>query len=92
MIGIFLPRARVAPCLAFCLSTTTNRRVRRRLRRVQGTREPASPPSDPSVVPLRRTRDLCAVDAETEEEALGLLPRYVAERTTASRVSEVEIP
>ena len=32
------------------------------------------------------------VDAETEEKALGLLPRYVAERTTISRVSEVEIP
>jgi hypothetical protein len=32
------------------------------------------------------------VDANTEEDALGLLPRYVAERTTVSRVSEVEIP
>ena len=32
------------------------------------------------------------VDADTEEEALELLPYYVAERTTISRVSEVEIP
>ncbi|HEX2495515.1 MAG TPA: hypothetical protein VHK46_01645 [Gaiellaceae bacterium] len=32
------------------------------------------------------------VDADTEEKALGLLPYYVAERTTVSRVSEVEIP
>ena len=32
------------------------------------------------------------VDADTEVEALALLPRYVAERTTVSRVSEVEIP
>lgn len=32
------------------------------------------------------------VDADTEEEALELLPYYVAERTTVSRVSEVEIP
>ena len=32
------------------------------------------------------------VDADTEEEALALLPRYVAERTTAARVSEVAIP
>jgi hypothetical protein len=32
------------------------------------------------------------VDADTEEEALGLLPRYVAERTTVSRVNDVEIP
>jgi hypothetical protein len=32
------------------------------------------------------------VEAETEEEALQLIPDYVAERTTVSRVSEVEIP
>jgi hypothetical protein len=32
------------------------------------------------------------VEAETEAEALGLLPYYVAERTTVSRVSEVQIP
>ena len=33
-----------------------------------------------------------AVDAETEDAALELLPWYVAERTAVSRVSEVEIP
>lgn len=32
------------------------------------------------------------VDAPTEADALGLLPRYVAERTSATRVSKVEIP
>lgn len=32
------------------------------------------------------------VEAASEGEALGLLPRYVAERTTATRVSEVDIP
>ena len=32
------------------------------------------------------------VDVDTEEEALELLPYYVADRTTVSRVSEVEIP
>ena len=32
------------------------------------------------------------VDADTEGQALGLLPQYVAERTTVSCVSEVEIP
>ena len=32
------------------------------------------------------------VEAATEEDALGLLPAYVAERTTATRVSEVQIP
>ena len=30
------------------------------------------------------------VEAATEEEALALLPFYVAERTTATRVSEVD--
>ena len=33
-----------------------------------------------------------AVDAATELEALGLLPFFVAERSTATRVSEIEIP
>jgi hypothetical protein len=32
------------------------------------------------------------VEAATEEEALDQLPFYVAERTTATSVSEVEIP
>ena len=32
------------------------------------------------------------VEADTEEEALELLPRYVAERTIVSRVSAVELP
>jgi len=32
------------------------------------------------------------VDADSEEEALRLLPFYVAERTTITRVSEVDIP
>jgi hypothetical protein len=32
------------------------------------------------------------VDAETENDALGLLPVYVADRTTATSVSEVQIP
>ena len=33
-----------------------------------------------------------AVEAEDEGDALRLLPAYVAARTTASRVSEIEIP
>jgi hypothetical protein len=32
------------------------------------------------------------VDAESEADALRLLPYYVAARTTVARVSEVEIP
>ena len=33
-----------------------------------------------------------AVEAANEDEALALLPGYVAERTTATRVNEVPIP
>jgi hypothetical protein len=32
------------------------------------------------------------VEAESEDDALRLLPYYVATRTTVTRVSEVEIP
>jgi hypothetical protein len=32
------------------------------------------------------------VEAATEQDALGLLPAYVAERTTVTSVGEVEIP
>ena len=32
------------------------------------------------------------VEAASEQDALGLLPFYVAERTTATSVSEVQIP
>jgi len=32
------------------------------------------------------------VEAATEQDALGLLPAYVADRTTAASVSEVDIP
>jgi hypothetical protein len=61
----------------------------------------ASWKGDPS--PLRHAATLCScafgdhaiwwtVEAATAGDALGLLPRYVAERTTATPVSEVEIP
>ena len=32
------------------------------------------------------------VEAESEEDALALLPPYVAKRTTAARVSPVDVP
>jgi hypothetical protein len=32
------------------------------------------------------------VEAKNEDDALRLLPPYVAKRTTVSRVSEIEIP
>jgi hypothetical protein len=53
--------------------------------------------------PLRRRTTLAScrsgghaiwwtVEAETEEDALALLPPYVAKRTTVALVSEVEVP
>lgn len=53
--------------------------------------------------PLRRRSTLAScrsgghaiwwtVEAASEHDALGQLPFYVAERTTATRVNEVEIP
>ena len=53
--------------------------------------------------PLRRQTTLAScvsgghavwwtVDALTEQDALALLPGYVAGRTTATRVGEVQIP
>ena len=53
--------------------------------------------------PLRRRATLAScpsggheiswtVEAEAEADALGLLPFYVAQRTTVTRVSEVEFP
>jgi hypothetical protein len=33
-----------------------------------------------------------AVQADSEDDALALLPFFVAERTSATRVSEVDIP
>jgi hypothetical protein len=32
------------------------------------------------------------VDAASEEDALGLLPSYIADRTTVAHISEVDIP
>ena len=32
------------------------------------------------------------VDADSEQDALALLPFYVAERTTITRVNDVQIP
>jgi hypothetical protein len=56
---------------------------------------------DPSPLRHRATLASCrsgghaiwwTVQADSEDDALALLPFYVAERTTATRVSEVDIP
>jgi hypothetical protein len=33
-----------------------------------------------------------SVEAESPDDALGMLPNYVAERTTVTRIGEVQIP
>ena len=66
--------------------------MRRRVRLLQGAREPASPPADARLVPSGGHAIWWTVEAATEDDALRLLPLYVAERTTATSVSEVEIP
>ena len=48
--------------------------------------------ADARLLPLRRARDLVDGGRASEAEALALLPFYVAERTIATSVSEVEIP
>ena len=56
---------------------------------------------DPSPLRHRATLASCrsgghaiwwTVQADSEDDALALLPFYVAERTTATRVCEVDIP
>ena len=66
--------------------------MRRRVRVVQGVREPASYEATLASCRSGGHAIWWTVDAETEAAALRLLPGYVAARTTVSRVSEVEIP
>ena len=58
-------------------------RVRRRVRVVQGAREPAPPPSDARLVPLRRARDL--VDGRSRERGGGAAAAAVLRRRANDR-------
>ena len=60
-------------------------RVRRGVHVLQGTRERAPAPCDLGLVPLGRALIWWTVDAESERDALRLLPPYVVERTTITR-------
>ena len=85
--------SRLGPCTATCSTTTTSRdECGVVFASFRGHRSP-----------LRHQRTLAScrsgghaiwwtVEAATEQEALALLPFYVAERTTVTSVSEVEIP
>jgi hypothetical protein len=66
--------------------------VRGRLRSIQGTREPVRHQATLASCRSGSHAIWWTVDAASEEEALRLLPPYIAERTTVARVSEVEIP
>ena len=89
-------RSRLDPCPVTCSTTATSRT----------SAAWCSPPSKATTAhfAVSATPASCAskgraihaiwwtVDATTAEEALALLPFYVAERTTATSVSDVEIP
>ena len=66
--------------------------MRRRVCRVQRLREPAS--SQATLASCRSGGHSIwwTVERRNEERALALLPFYVAERTTVTPVTEVEIP
>ena len=66
--------------------------MRCRVRLVQGPRSPLR--RQPTLASCRSGGHAIwwTVEAASEAEALALLPSYVAERTTAARVSAVEIP
>ena len=67
----------------------------RGVRLIQGTREPTAPLRHQATLASCRTGGHAiwwTVDADSEAEALRLLPFYVAERTTSIPVSEVQIP
>jgi hypothetical protein len=66
--------------------------VRHRIRFLQRQRKPASPSRDARLVLCGGDEIWWTVEAETEADALQLLPFYVAQRTTVTRVGEVEIP
>ena len=87
------PGGKLASCLVTCFTTVTSRT----------NAASCSPRSEGHESPLRHrpTVGSCrsggheiwwTVEAETDEGALRLLPFYVAERTTATPVQEVEIP
>ena len=58
----------------------------------KGHESPLRRRADARLVQLRRSRDLVDGRGRAEQDALALLPFYVAERTTAIQVSEVQIP
>jgi len=60
--------------------------------RLEGIREPVASPATIGSC-LSGGHDIWwELEAATQEDALGRLPRYVAERTKVIRVSEVRVP
>ena len=67
--------------------------VRRRVRRLQGPQQPAAPPTTRSRSCRRGGHEIWwLVEADSAEKALDLLPAYVADRSTAIPIREVQIP
>ena len=66
--------------------------MRRRVRLVQGLPEQAARPVALASCRSGEHAIWWDVEAASDRDALALLPFYVAERTTATVVSEVQIP
>jgi hypothetical protein len=66
--------------------------VRHRIRFLQGNASPLRRRAKLASCPSGGHEIWWTVDAEVGADALQLLPFYVAQRTTVTRVSEVEIP
>ena len=66
--------------------------MRHRIRILQGNASPLRRRATLASCPSGGHEIWWTVEAEAEADALRLLPFYVAQRTTVTRVSEVEIP
>ena len=86
-------RGRLVPCTATCFTTATSRdECGVVFASFKGHQSPLR--HQPTLASCRSGGHAIwwTVEAATEQDALALLPFYVAERTTATSVSEVEIP
>ena len=62
------------------------------VRGVAGLRQPAAPALGSVHLPRGRPRRLVAVEAANRQAALALLPPFVAHRTDAIAVRDIQIP
>ena len=83
-----VPGRTLATCLATSSITVTTRPSAAWCSRPSRDTRARPAPCDLGLVPLGRALIWWTVDAESERDALRLLPPYVVERTTITHVSE----